>query len=50
MALKAELDKVGLEYTSVSIGEADIIGDIRPEQKGDAKIWLRKDWFVFARQ
>lgn len=42
MALKAELDKVGLEYTSVSIGEADIIGDIRPEQKEMLKFGLEK--------
>ncbi|MDT8402390.1 MAG: AraC family transcriptional regulator [Bacteroidales bacterium] len=30
--MKAELEKIGLEYTHVKIGEADIVGDIQPEQ------------------
>lgn len=42
MAVKAELDKIGLEYSYVSIGEADIIGDIKPEQKEMLKIGLEK--------
>lgn len=32
IVVKAELEKIGLEYTCVKIGEADIAGDIQPEQ------------------
>lgn len=42
MAVKAELEKLDLKYTCVKIGEADIIGDIEPEQKELLKIGLKK--------
>ncbi len=32
MVVKAELEKLGLHYVYVKIGEADIIGEVLPEQ------------------
>jgi AraC-like DNA-binding protein len=32
MVVKAELEKIGLQYTYVKIGEADIIGNVENEQ------------------
>ena len=32
MVVKAELEKIGLKYTYVKIGEANIIGDLETEQ------------------
>ncbi len=32
MVVKAELEKLGLPYVYVRIGEADIIGDVQQEQ------------------
>ncbi|MBE0654292.1 MAG: helix-turn-helix transcriptional regulator [Bacteroidales bacterium] len=32
MLVKAELEKLGMKYIDVKIGEADIIGNIQPEQ------------------
>lgn len=42
MVVKAELETLGLKYADVKIGEADIIGDIQPEQKEQLKINLEK--------
>ncbi len=42
MVVKAELEKLGLQYVYVKIGEADIIGDIEPEQLKHLNIGLRK--------
>ena len=41
MVVKSELEKLGLEYTYVKIGEAEIIGEILPEQKEQLKIELK---------
>lgn len=40
MVVKAELGKLGLEYANVKIGEAEIIGEIQPEQMEQLKIDL----------
>lgn len=42
MVLKAELETLGLKYAYVKIGEAEIIGDIQPEQKELLRIELDK--------
>jgi len=42
MVVKAELEKLDLKYACVKIGEADIIGDIKPEQKELLKIGLKR--------
>lgn len=42
MVVKAELEKVGLHYINVKIGEADIIESITPEQIEQLDIALRK--------
>lgn len=42
MVVKAELEKLGLSYTYVKIGEADIIGNIQPEQLEQLKAGLKK--------
>lgn len=42
MVVKAELEKLDLKYAYVKIGEADIIGDILPEQKEQLKISLKR--------
>ena len=42
MVVKAELEKLGLQYVYVKIGEADIIGDIRPEQMEQLILDLKK--------
>lgn len=42
MVVKAELDKLGLHYRSVQIGEADIIENVLPEQLEQLDIGLRK--------
>ena len=42
MAVKAELDKLDIKYAFVKIGEAEIIGDIQPEQKEQLKINLKE--------
>jgi AraC-like DNA-binding protein len=46
MVVKAELEKLGLQYVYVKIGEADIIGDIRPEQLEQLKTDLKKAGLV----
>ena len=42
MVVKSELEKLGLKYIYVRIGEADIIGDISPEQLEQLDSALRK--------
>lgn len=42
MVVKAELEKAGLQYTSVKIGEADLIGDADPFQLHQLNIALKK--------
>jgi len=42
MVVKAELEKVGLPYSNVKIGEADIVGDIQPEQLEQLKTGFEK--------
>lgn len=42
MVVKAELEKLGLPYTYVRIGEAEIIGEIQPEQMKQLKSDLEK--------
>jgi len=42
MVVKDELEKLGLHYIYVKIGEADIIGKIMPEQLEQLDIALRK--------
>ena len=42
MVVKSELEKLGLKYVYVRIGEADIIGDISPEQLEQLDSALRK--------
>jgi len=32
MVVKAELEKAGLNYSRVKIGEVDLVGDVKPEQ------------------
>jgi len=42
MVVKSELEKLGLKYRSVKIGEADIYGSLLPEQLEELDIGLRK--------
>jgi AraC-like DNA-binding protein len=42
MVVKSELEKLGMKYMSVRIGEADIMEDIRPEQLKLLDAALRK--------
>jgi hypothetical protein len=42
IVVKAELERLGLPYSYVKIGEAKIQGDIRPEQLEQLKIELGK--------
>jgi AraC-like DNA-binding protein len=42
MVVKAELANLGLRYTNVKIGEADIMEDVTPEQLKRLDIALRK--------
>ncbi|MBN2165133.1 MAG: helix-turn-helix transcriptional regulator [Marinilabiliaceae bacterium] len=42
MVVKSELEKLGLLYVDVKIGEADIIGEVNPEQLKKLDIALRK--------
>ncbi len=46
MVVKAELEKIGLTYVYVKIGEAEIIGEIQPEQQEQLKIDLKKAGLV----
>ena len=42
MVVKAELERIGLHYTSVELGEADIQENISPEQYEQLNIALKK--------
>jgi len=42
IVVKSELEKLGLKYINVKIGEADIVEDILPEQLTQLDIALRK--------
>lgn len=42
MVVKSELEKLGLKYVCVKIGEANIIGDASPEEIKQLDIALRK--------
>ena len=42
IVVKSELEKLGLKYINVKIGEADIVEDILPEQLEQLDIALRK--------
>ncbi len=46
MVVKAELEKLGLQYVYVRIGEANIIGNIQPEQLERLKTDLKKAGLV----
>ena len=46
MVVKSELEKLGLHYVHVKIGEADIIGSIEPEQLTQLNIGLKKAGLV----
>ena len=42
MVVRAELEKLGLHYADVKIGEADIVEDLQPEQKEKLDHALRR--------
>ncbi len=42
MVVKAELEKIGLPYTYVKIGEADIVGNVENEQLKQLGLALKK--------
>lgn len=42
MVVKSELDKLGLKYCTVDLGEATVDGDVTTEQRGALKIALAK--------
>jgi AraC-like DNA-binding protein len=42
MVVKAELEKIGLQYAYVKIGEADIKGDVQPKQLKQLDVALKK--------
>ena len=42
MVVKAELEKLGLQYVYVKIGEANIIGEVQPEQLKQLDVALKK--------
>ncbi len=42
IVVKSELEKLGLPYRNVKIGEADVIGNILPEQLEQLDVALRK--------
>jgi AraC-like DNA-binding protein len=46
MLVKAELEKLGLQYVYVKIGEADIIGEFQQEQLEQLKLDLKKAGLV----
>lgn len=46
MVVKAELEKLGLQYADVRIGEADVIGIVRTEQLGQLKFNLKKEGLI----
>ena len=42
MVVKSELEKLGLHYKTVELGEAEILEDISPEQQDQLSIALKK--------
>jgi AraC-like DNA-binding protein len=46
MVVRAELEKLGLRYVYVKLGEADIIGNIQPQQLEQLKTGLKKAGLV----
>ena len=42
MVVKAELEKLGLNYSQVKIGEVDLVGKIQPEQLEQLNAGLKK--------
>jgi len=48
MVVKSELEKLGLQYAYVKIGEADIIGDVQPEQLEQLKFGLKKAGLILV--
>jgi len=46
MVVKTELEKLGLHYTYVKIGEADIVEELLPEQLGKLNTGLKKAGLV----
>ena len=42
MVVKSELEKLGLNYKYVELGEVDLIENISPEQKDQLDLSLRK--------
>jgi len=42
MLVKSELEKLGLHYKIVELGEAEIMEDISPEQQDQLSIALKK--------
>jgi AraC-like DNA-binding protein len=42
MVVKSELDKLGLHYKKVDLGEVDLVGDLTPEQHDQLKTALSK--------
>jgi AraC-like DNA-binding protein len=46
MVVKAELEKIGLPYTYVKIGEADIIGNVESEQLKQLGLALKKSGLI----
>ncbi|HCE57773.1 MAG TPA: AraC family transcriptional regulator [Prolixibacteraceae bacterium] len=46
MVVKTELEKLGLHYTYVKIGEADVVEELLPEQLGKLNTGLKKAGLV----
>jgi AraC-like DNA-binding protein len=46
MVVKAELEKLGVQYSYVKIGEADVMGTVEPEKLKELKVDLRKAGLV----
>lgn len=42
MVVKSELEKLGMEYVYVKIGEANIIGNLQPEKMDQLNVALKK--------
>jgi len=42
MVVKSELEKLGIKYHMVELGEADTVEDISPEQQDQLSIALKK--------
>lgn len=42
MVVKSELDRLGLQYTFIELGEAEINGELSPDKKAQLNIALKK--------